>query len=564
MLVTLTGGYLTYDTSWKINTPATGSGNVTVEIEICSAAAAPEHNVRGSYRIYNAAPASQFELLPTNVVSSSYTSGFSSRDDHYFLWGDAGIFTCVFPDISLTASNEMMIDAADFVVSSMTTSLVAATSLAVSTVDMTVAASSSLEIASLSVGISAATELELTTPSIQIQPIAGGTTARTVHPHSHYYGIVYGATGHGYINKVIDGLKVAPASGGLFDGNKIIVTPGRAYVGGKLVTIGLSTTLSNVSNLPTDTPSGYRTALTDGNFFPASSGLSRWYGVWLRSDGSFRVGNMPDMGLHTGIPGSTGYMIPADDVELGYYRHNYTLVDIVWCYDYDSSTAGHIRFAGMTHLGGGLHVYHQARLKDWSTLTPGNFMSHTCLLGVANATNVDYLGRYKTNSLLGVEGISPGIPTDISGAAYLGVYLDYTMDTASSVTVALLHSNATLVPYADESTSQFAPPIAITPTPGGAPPQLTSMLDVEHDDGGPQHYYTYPIWMYKQTAYEASMGSKRVADSVVYPLQRTAAGECGEITVNFLTTGFTAGDAAAFSVTNLGFFWDRYNPGGIY
>lgn len=571
MLVTLTGGYLTYDTSWKINTPATGSGNVTVEIEICSAVAASEYNIRGSYRIYNATAATLYELLPTNVTSSSYTSGFSSKGSNYYLWGDNGTFTCEFANMALTATTEIAADADSFVLSSMTTVLGAATSLNINTVDMGIAATSDLEMASQNIDIEATVELGIDTPSIQVQPIAGGTTARTLHPHSHYYGIVYGSGAHGYINKVVDGLRVKFASGGLFDANKITITPGRAYVGGKLITIGLETVLSNVSNTQLDSPAGYRTALSDGNFFPATSGLSRWYGVWLRSNGSFRVGSLPDMGLHTGIPGSTGYMIPAGDVESGYSRSSYTLVDIVWCYDYDSSTAGRIRFAGMEHLGGGLHVYHQARKKDWSTLIAGDFVQHQCVLAAASETDVDSLANWATTSLIGWgPNYLPGIPTNISGAAYLGVYLEYHAETPSSITASLLHSNATLVPDLDHlgtypngvvSTSRFAPPIAIDPV---ADPQNTSPLVVEVDSGGVHNYFTYPVWLFQHECLSTALGVRNVADTVIYPMQRTAADACGSILVNFRATGFTTADVATLKVYNLGFFWDRYNPGGIY
>lgn len=497
MLVTLTGGYLTYDTSWKINTPATGAGNVTVEIEICASGLTTEQNRRGSYRIYAPAAASTFELLPADVLSSDYTSGFSTLRDDSYLFG--GTFYGSFGIINLNAT----------------------------------------------------IELSINTPSLSIEPISE-TATTAIHPHPKYYGDLFGVVEYGHVNKVLDGLTVVPASGGVFGADTITLTPGRAFVGGKLITVGAATTLNNVST-------AYKTAATFAP--PLGTGSSRWYGVWLRSDGAFRVGSLPDMGLHTGLPGVTSYTIPYADVETssGYYRHSYTLVDIVWCYDYDSTAAHQIRYAGMTHLGGGLHVYHQAKTRDWSVGTALSFVAHNCVDLPTEGANLDVVERFPTNAINTYVGFLPGIPTSISGAALLGVYFNQYRATDSTLNVALLHSNATLVNNAIVSTSNFAPPIVadLVTMP------RTSLYTVTK---GTDTFYTHPVWAFSKDTLEAPGGTTQIAQTVVYPLQRTLVDGCGDITVQFQTTGFGAGptNTARLVVTNLGFFWDRYNPGGIY
>jgi hypothetical protein len=524
MLVTLTGGYLTYDTSWKINTPATGSGNVTVEIEICSAAAAPEHNVRGSYRIYNAAANSQFELLPADVLSSDYTSGFSTAQGNYYLWGNSGDFTAAFSTITLTALYELVID----------------------------------------------------THSIQYAPASEttvGTAYVTRHPDITYYGSIYDTGGHGYINRVLDGLTVVPAADGKFGADTITLTPGRAYVAGKLLTLyptsGSTISVTNVST----------THNTDASFFPASTDLIRWYGVWLRSDGSIRVGSLPDMGLHTGRAGVTGYMIPSGDLESPFSQHDYTLLDIVWCYDYQSGVAHRIRFAGVTDIGGGLHVYHQARKRDWSTLAYTTFIDHNCIFweinGGSPAVNMGVVISAPSNTYSTVApGYLPGIPTNISGAAYLGVRYAYQKTTAPhTFRASLLHPNLvdagayySVTPSTLVSTSLIAPPIAGDPlTASTSLCHINLAYDVSGSALSPTvDYYVYPVWDYYEHTFDADSAYTLKSDTVIYPMQRKEANGVGNIAYHVYCLNLGVGDIAKFVVTNLGFFWNRYNPGGIY
>jgi hypothetical protein len=233
-------------------------------------------------------------------------------------------------------------------------------------------------------------------------------------------------------------------------------------------------------------------------------------------------------------------------------------VDIVWCYDYDATVpySNKIRFAGMTHLGGGLHVYHQARNGTYPDGTWGLFMQHICVSLDTDGVDISIAQRYSTNAVTIYSERIPGVPTNISGAALLGVYFTQHRHTDSTLNVALLHTNAVLVDEAGLSTSVFAPPISFRPT------DYADSLYVVTE--GTNEYATFPLWAYSKDTVEAPGGTTQLAQTVVYPLQRTIANGWGDITVQFVTTEFDTGDTASLHVTTLGFFWDRYNPGGIY
>jgi hypothetical protein len=510
--ITLQGGYISYNGSFKIHTPATGTGNIVITFESAGSLSTylSNNNVRGTFRRYNATANTEYPLFPTSTYMDCGTSGFGSTDDSWYLWGVGSDFTAAFAEIILTATTKITVD-------------------------------------------TVAINMEPHTEGV----MAGETYSFSLHAHPKYRSTsVYGAA-TGCLNKVIDGLKVVPAAtAGQFAANTITLTPGRAYVGGNLVTI------SNTGNIVLTNVSvaagsgGHRTALTDGVFYPAYVGQSKWYGVWLRSDGEFRVGNLPDMGLHTGIPGYEGYMIPLDDVESLFSRRSYTLVDIVWCYDY--AAYNQLRFAGMTHLGGGLHVYHQARVGTYPDAGWSTFTSHEFVTISASQTEILPTTLYvSTDNNNVLPGAIPGIPTNISGAALLGVYVKQLRATISSFYVALLHSNAPLVNAETVSTSKFAPPIR---TVTGDP---TSSLYTAANTSPAETYSTYPVWMYSRDAGAISERTD-IATNLIYPLQRTGAGNVGQVLVHFDATGFGAGDYADLHVTNLGFYWDRYNPGGIY
>jgi hypothetical protein len=513
--ITLQGGYISYNGSLKIHTPATGTGNIVITFESAGSLSAylSNNNVRGTYRRYNATANTEYPLFPTSTYMDCGTSGFGSTDDSWYLWGVGGDFTAAFAEIILTATTKITVD----------------------------------------------------TVSLEIEPhtdanVAGETYKVSIHAKPKYASAIIYGSHTGKINRVIDGLKVVPAAtAGQFAANTITLTPGRAYVGGNLVTVapivdGDMVVLTNVSVAAGS--GGHRTDLADAVFYPASASLSKWYGVWLRSDGVFRVGNLPDMGLHTDLPGYNGYLIPQDDVESSFHCYDYTLVDIVWCYDYAASNQ--IRFAGMTHLGGGLHVYHQARVGTYPDASWAAFTSHEFITIAAEQTSIDPTTVYiSTNNNNILPGAIPGIPTNISGAALLGVYVKQRRLTASVFYAALLHSNTPLVDAETVSTSKFAPPIR---TVTGDP---ASSLYVATNTSPAETYSTYPIWMYSRDA-GAISEYNTLATNLIYPLQRTGAGNVGRVLVQFTAIDFTTGDYAYLHVTNLGFYWDRYNPGGIY
>jgi hypothetical protein len=512
--ITLQGGYISYNGSLKIHTPATGTGNIVITFESAGSLSAylSNNNVRGTYRRYNATANTEYPLFPTSTYMDCGTSGFGSTDDSWYLWGVGGDFTAAFAEITLEATTSLTVDAASMFMEPHTDGA-----------------------------------------------MAGETYDVSLHAYPKYRSSsIYGAS-TGCINRVIDGLKVVPATvPGQFAANTITLTPGRAYVGGNLVTIMNTGNIVLTDVAVVASSGGHRTALTDSVFYPAATDYVKWYGVWLRSDGAIRVGNLPDMGLHTGIPGYDGYMIPLDDVESSFSRRSYTLVDIVWCYDYDATVpySNKIRFAGMTHLGGGLHVYHQAQNGLYSSVSWGLFMQHICVSLDTDGADISKAQRYSTNTLTTVANKLPGVPTNISGAALLGVYFTQYRASASTLNVALLHSNAVLVDEAGASTSVFAPPISFRPT------DYTDSLYVVTE--GANDYATFPLWAYSKDTTEVAGGTTQLAQTVIYPLQRTIADGFGDITVQFVTTGFGAGDTASLTITNLGFYWDRYNPGGIY
>lgn len=539
MLVTLTGGYLEYDTSWKIHTPATGSGNVTVEIEINSAPRTSEHNVRGSYRISAAAANSLFELLPADVLTSDYTSGFSTLLSNYYLWGHPGSFFVDFVNVVLTATTATF--------TTTTTNLVS-TTLNVTAPVMVLTAATQLRLNSGSMRIDAIVESEIVNP--------GDTYSASFHVDPHYHGTIYGSSSsyNGYVNRVIDGFTVMPATtNGRFAANTIMITPGRASVGGKIITIDESVTLTGVC-------ATHRTVLVDGSFYPISGG-SKWYGVWLCSNGQFYVGSLPDMGAHNGIPGSTGYTIPSAEVDFaeGFTQKDYTLVDIVWGYDY-MGVDDQIRFAGVTHLGGGLCVYHQAQKGSYPDGTWGYYFQHECVTLVVDGSDQSFVACVPTSNATIFADALPGIPTNISGAALLGIYFKQYRASDSDLNVAIFHSNATLVNEAFVSTSKFAPPIAYDPSS-----YVRGLASCKYPiTTGSNTYLAYPLWAFSKDTIEAPGGTTQIAQTLVCPLQRTAANIAGSIGVQFVTNDFSPGDTAELYVTNLGFFWDRYHSGGIY
>jgi len=515
--ITLQGGYISYNGSLKIHTPATGTGNIVITFESAGSLSAylSNNNVRGTFRRYNATANTEYPLFPTSTYMDCGTSGFGSTDDSWYLWGVGSDFTAAFAEIILTATTKITVD----------------------------------------------------TVSLEIEPhtdanIAGETYKVSIHAKPKYSSAIIYGSHTGKINRVIDGLKVVPAAtAGQFAANTITLTPGRAYVGGNLVTVapivdGNMVVLTDVSVAAGS--GGHRTDLANSVFYPAATEYCKWYGVWLRSDGVFRVGNLPDMGLHTDLIGYNGYLIPQDDVESSFHCYDYTLVDIVWCYDYDATVpySNKIRFAGMTHLGGGLHVYHQAKNGSYPDGTWGLFLQHICVSLSVNGINISKAQRYSTNDSTTVADRLPGVPTNISGAALLGVYFTQYRASTSTLNVALLHSNAVLVDEDGLSTSIFAPPISYRPS------DYTDSLYVVTETTN--EYATFPLWAFSKDTTEVAGGTTNLAQTVIYPLQRTIANGLGDITVQFVTTGFGAGDTASLTITNLGFFWDRYNPGGIY
>lgn len=522
--VTIQGGYLVYSSGYKIHTPATGTGNLVVTIESAGSTTghASDNNIRGNYRRYNAAANTLYDLYPANWLTE-YTSGFVSYESMYTLWGTiinfaTGILNIIAPIVTQAPNTE------------------------VNTVGSKVLTHTSPTLISLSGGL--------------------------------------GAHNHAYFNRVLEGFMITPAplvlvdtlkwSSGCFPADTIGISPGRAIVAGNIVTIPEARVLTGVVNnhlLP------YTTMATNATY-------CKWFGVWLRSDGVIRIGPLPFMDtLHavlpaasSYIPGNTMYMLPVDDgsghsyVDPGYDRHDYTLINIVW--SYDGNTASNIRFAGMTHAGGNLWVYHQARKgayvgpDPWTTYIDHVFLSQEIVLTSLNMLSIS-ADTSNSRAL-------PGVPTVLSLTAVINVQVNASfLGSGSQCAFDLFAGDNSSYLNDHYSTTYTAPPFEVNVDS----PAIFTGHDRAYTFSAHTSYASSVYGKYISSA-NTSGESSYHSDTIIYPYLRpsdfdTSTGvynvsnetvgvvDCGSM------TDLTTGDTVQYKLRTIGFMWDRCSPSGI-
>jgi len=509
--VTVQGGYLTYSSGYKIHTPATGTGNLVVTIESVGSVTGHEadHNIRGSYRRYNAAANTLYALYPTNWFTE-YTLGFVSYDNAYTMWGTTLNFVAT------------------------TTDILSAT-------------------------------LNLVTPIINDLPTVDVNTVgskRAIHPYPTLVSVngSLGTGNHAFFNRVLEGFAVVPAaldevsfgvySAGRFTADTIEVTGGRAIVGGYVVTIPENRILSGVAN----------TYLLPGTTLPSTATKTKWFGLWLRSDGVFRVGPLPVYSLNSGVPGNGLYMLPnVTYAESGKDIHDYTLVNLVW--SYQGNAAGTIYFAGITHVGGNLWMYQQAQRftapSTWTTYVEHRFYDQYVHTGTTESDSdcADIATSY--NAITAEANGLPGVPAALTTAVLLGINMSVNLTTSGNYAGCyILHNNNDTDVY---SSSLIAPPVVSDPD---AP-----VIDETYDTllNGVSTKYGAVLWQRSFASTDGNNLSLYNRDTLLYPVGYPSAFTSNG--VSQIKVGWRydtdSGESFRFQIRTLGFMWDRYNAGGI-
>jgi hypothetical protein len=508
--VTIQGAYLEYTTAYKLHTPSGSTGNVMVTIESAGAMLGNEakFNIRGTRRLYNPAANTTFDLFPADWFSDSLSGDISSNDGRT-IWGT-----------SLWLSTPALYVSADVL-----------------------AIRSNTE--STTVGSAMATH-----------------TAPTLVATTN----VLGAMNKSYFNRVLEGFATLPApltqvttgvwSSGCFGIDTITYMGGRAIVAGNVITIPEMRTLTGVVN----------NHMLPGTTLPASSLGTQWYGLWLRSDGVMRVGPLPVHSLSVGIPGASMYFLPIGNTDSGFYPYDYTLVNLVW--SYQGNTAGAIRFAGITHTGGNVWVYQQARLGDflspvtWSTYVDHKFLEvnyGTSDAFTAEETIAGYSTCFNATTLNGY-GL-PGIPTSISCTGILNARVSVHLNNpGSQVSLYLLH-NLYPLDAAYNSWSPFAPPTISAPAARVANLSYDVVLD---------SHYGAAVWSDTSLVVDTAAIARQIDATILYPFTHASDVIPVPTTAGIVNAGYlltlnnpSALDTAYFRLRTLGFMWDRYNAGGI-
>lgn len=522
--LTIQGGYLEYYSSkYVIHTPGTGTGNVYVNIDSVGSPTgyAANHNIRGSRRLYNATANTRYDLFPTNWFADSL-SGDIYYDDTRTMW-------------------------ATTLISIATTSYVTATDLitAVSTMSYT--------------------------PTYEA--ITTGA-AMAIHPAPTLVAVttnILGAHKHAYFNRVLEGFATVPAplvsyggveySSGQYPVDTIGVMGGRAIVAGKIVTIPEIRTMTSVVN----------NYFLPGTALPAAADDMKWYGLWLRVDGVYRVGPLPQYNLGLGVPGHTQYMLPSANAESTFDQHDYTLINLVW--SYQGNLAGQIRFAGIMHMGGNVWMYHQARLGDygapvtWSDYVDHKFftLNHTATSGTVDMQKI-YLPHTHYNAKYGLDLALPGVPAAVTTMAILGVGMYAHLETTGhSAEVFLLHNNYGVFDDVGVYTSTLVAPPRIVDV---VSPVIHEDYDVVFDpiDGSspPSAYYSNSLFTRSLMTHGSTHASANYDDVVMYPVAATdlTAAAVGIVRVG-VKYNVTDPDTFRVNLRTLGFMWDRCNVSGI-
>jgi hypothetical protein len=523
--ITVQGAYIEWypaDAEFKIHTPATGTGNVYVNIESAGSYTghAANNNIRGSRRLYNALANTRYSVFPSNWFLAS-SSGDIYYGDTRTMW--ATVMNLITPVMFLTAT------------------------------DLTITA-----------------EVIAYTPILE-SGVAGSSIA--IHPAPTLLAVtsdVLGVHHHAFFNRVLDGFATTPAplvdmgggqyAAGHFPIDAIGVMGGRAIVAGNIITIPEPRVLTNVVNnymLP-NTP------------LPASSGNMLWYGLWLRKDGVFRVGQLPQYNLGVGIPGHTQYMLPLANIESTFDVHDYTLVNLVW--SYQGNVAGQIRFAGIMHMGGNMWMYHQARFGTYgSPVVWSNYVDHrffeSSLSGISAdienlfSINTSYSGRYSQ-----ADGL-PGVPAALTNVALINVRMSAHVQTSGNLAaIYLLNTNYPTSDGTVYSSSFVAPPNLSDP--GAAVPVLNEDYDVMFTVPDPPsifYYYSNVLFRRMLISSDSAEVNADYDDTVLYPVASPSGitnAATGLVKVGWKYK-LSATDTFLVNMRTLGFMWDRYNAGGI-
>ena len=521
--ITIQGGYLEdISGSLKIHTPTTGSGNVHVTIESSGVTSThvSEQNIRGSRRIYNATANTQYDLFPATAAAwrTNSLSGDIWTADALHMWGTA--FTFVSPLVTFD------VDALEYYpISEVTTS----------------------------------------GARIIIHP-APTLVAETTIPYSTEKKAFY--------NSVLEGFYVRPAelvsvgtpvyTAGHFNVDEIRMTPGRAIVAGKVITIPEARTLSNV----------VANYLIPGTPLPVTSSQTRWYGVWLRSDGVFKVGLPPTTNSTSSVPGSTLYMLEGTYVESGFSRYDYTLLDVVW--SYQGNTAGNIRFAGVAHRGGNVCLFHQARYGSYTgTVTWEDYVSHMFeFTDIAHSSSDEMIYPRLLTTSYKEAGVGnslkiPGIPTSLTSVALIGINVESYLwnenpipSTAPHFVYEILHkSNAdgeVGIPTLASNVltaSPYAPPNCVDPTNAATPyaDAEYTYSEFDHNASVIWGFHDYPA------AHTSIMNAKKDITTIVHPYISTDS-TGGSVRVGYRYS-LDVYSRARVKLRTLGFMWNRYNLG---
>ena len=394
-------------------------------------------------------------------------------------------------------------------------------------------------------------------------------------------------------NGVLWGMTVEPVLYGLIPANTITIAPGQAAVGGRIVTLHNSHSFAVNTHIAADVLN------------PVTTTTPTWYGVYLRTDGVFRIAQLPNYQIKNGPAGSDTAMIPAANVETGTIatgptttrairRSDYVLVDIVWTTQGDDLTsATATRYAGVMHNGGGVCTYHTAQV--YNGTTPSGMISHLLPMGVtapptavpedvdADAGRQEARGMYTQFSGFSATSVhrSPGAPTQVYGAAppvrvgsvsstaILSVCFDAECeDEYSMAEVALTNSVGWPLTHVYGSWYASSVHMLTAPTPHAILDAMDD-FDVSFVTGGGDVWISNAVYRKKVKAY------KHTGTGVVYPQSindvSTVIMPCipkGTLAYDFYywvqTHSTAACESFKFKVRNLGFFWDRQNRGENY
>jgi hypothetical protein len=323
-------------------------------------------------------------------------------------------------------------------------------------------------------------------------------------------------------NRVLNGMCVRPANTdstypddrGRWPLNYISIGRGRAIVNGGMYYDESGSAIADVMG-----------AMTPGT--AALIGLTtecKWFGVYLRSDGNYRIGPLPSSyhQNNTGIVGGTLHLIPDANKDSHYGQIDYTLVDVIWKYQgTDSSTA---RFANVEHVAGNLHLIPVAKVYDYGSSTFTNTLNPDIVMPSTTTQVQLQLETTAPSTYSGDRTI--GVPR-ISDRALFAVYFDIlsgsTAGSTSSMGLSSGHS-------------------------GTAP----------NDHGDPY------LWGYRTLWSERAHGDTqyRQGNSIVdLPIIGRNMDHDGSNSYVYASASLGTGGSVSGTISLLGFFWDRFCMG---